>query len=72
MARARQELGYEPTPYAVWLERAVRWAADRMGAAEPDPPAMAHRGREQDLIRSWKGALVSLGAEASTSAELPE
>lgn len=72
ISRAQQELGYEPTPYDVWLDRAVRWAADRMGRGGDPPPAMAHRGRERDLIQSWKRALVSLGAEASTSAELPE
>lgn len=71
IARARCELGYEPTPFPAWLERGVRWAADRRVSGGETPPAMAHREREMDLVRSWKGALVSLGVEASTSAELP-
>ena len=29
--KARRDLGWSPTPYAVWLERAVRWSVDTLG-----------------------------------------
>ena len=69
--RARRELEWRTTPFDVWIERAVQWSADHLARGGAPPASAAHRGREADLVRRWKEALVSLGAEASTSAELP-
>jgi nucleoside-diphosphate-sugar epimerase len=71
IARARRELAWETTPFAEWIDRAARWCVDRLAAGGEPPPAAAHRGAEADLLRRWSEALVSFGAEASTSAELP-
>jgi nucleoside-diphosphate-sugar epimerase len=49
--RAVREIGYAPTPFAVWLERAARWYRDvyRAGPA----PQVAHRPKEIEIIDGY-------------------
>ncbi len=49
--RARLELEWDPTPYAVWLERTVRWYRDYYRAG--DPPGYEHRRRELEILRAY-------------------
>lgn len=69
--KARRVLGWEPTPWSAWMERAVRWCLDRKDAPAEAPPALAHRQREIDLARAWRRAMVSFDEAASTSGEHP-
>lgn len=49
--RARLDLGWDPTPYAVWLKRTVRWYRDYYRAG--DPPGYEHRRRELEILRAY-------------------
>ncbi|HKY33972.1 MAG TPA: NAD-dependent epimerase/dehydratase family protein [Candidatus Polarisedimenticolia bacterium] len=69
--KARRDLGWSPTPFEAWVERAVRWAASRPGRAAEPPPSMAHRDLEREIARRWRTAAVSFGAEPSTSSAPP-
>lgn len=53
--KARNELGWDPTPHPVWLERVVR---DALGnpVSEP-PPALAFRGKELEVIANYWQAI---------------
>ncbi len=53
--RAREELGWSPTPWPVWLERAARWYRDYYRAGEP--PQYVHRGKELALAEAYAAEL---------------
>ena len=57
--KARRDLGWEPTPYAVWLERAVRWAMDE---GLPGAPASVSvlRSRELQAAARYREAVAPL------------
>jgi hypothetical protein len=69
--KARRDLGWDPTPWAIWLERSVRWADRHLRSGGTAPPSAAHRKLEIHLARRWREAMVSFDEEASTSWEPP-
>ncbi len=74
--KARRDLGWEPTPYSVWLERAVSWAVDACRDAGLRPQAYDYRPRELEVASAWRGVISSIppveDGPASTSAARPE
>jgi len=54
--KARQELGWVPTPYASWLERAVAWALDEKSRGGETPEGYAHRARELEAIERYQSS----------------
>ncbi len=53
--RAREELGWSPTPWPVWLERVARWYRDYYRAGEP--PQYVHRAKELALAEAYVAEL---------------
>jgi len=70
--KARRDLGWSPTPHAVWLERAVRSGLSEARAAAEPPLAYTYRAQEIDVIQRYRKGLVRLGEQDGTSSALPE
>jgi len=49
--RAVREIGYTPTPFALWLERSARWYRDVHRAGPP--PQYAHREKEIEVMEAY-------------------
>jgi nucleoside-diphosphate-sugar epimerase len=50
--RARAELGWEPSPYADWVEAQAKWYRDFYRAGPP--PQYAHREKELEVLAAWE------------------
>lgn len=50
--KARAELGWQPTPYMIWLDRVVHDALD--GGLSEMPPALAFRAKELEVIEKYR------------------
>jgi len=64
--KARRELGWSPTPFPVWLERAVRWAVDANDSWTEPPPACAWRAMELETVEILTNGFLSLGGPDAT------
>ena len=69
--KARRELGWSPTAYPVWLERAVSWSLDAAGRGGAVPEAYTHRARELSAIQRYRAAALSLSSADGTSSARP-
>lgn len=57
--KARRDLGWEPTAYAVWLERAVRWAMEE-GLPGARASVAGHRAQELQAAASYREAVGAI------------
>lgn len=69
--KAVEHLGWETTPFPVWLERAARWAIDAMKRPGTLPEVWKWRERELNLIRQTERKIKSGGARDGTSGAPP-
>lgn len=57
--KARNDLGWNPTPYQVWLERVV---SESLSGPPPEPPpALAFRAMELKVIENYRQAIWRAG-----------
>lgn len=59
IAKAQQELGFEPTPLDDWLPATIEWHLENR--RDEDPPGWELRAQEAELAARWKGFLRELG-----------
>ncbi len=69
--KARRDLGWSPTPFPIWLERAVRWAVDASGSWPEPPAAYAWRAMELEAIALFRRSALRPGESGGTSSERP-
>lgn len=62
IGKARRDLGWDPTPYQIWLERVVSDAPG--GASAALPPPLAHRAKELEVIEAYRRAVGRAGSDA--------